>query len=105
MLLDLTFGKSENEFGGILLRGLLPIVMDKNEKRELIEFVSGDKSDFIEGPCTCVQKMLEHAYTEEIKTIQIDHLVARKDFNLNVFDEANPIHVLCSSPSMPIKLS
>ena len=57
-----------------------------------------EKSAFIEGPCNCVNRLLKEAKPEEEckGAWDIKDLVARDDFNLDIFDEASCLHLVTS---------
>ena len=59
---------------------------------------SEDKKQFIEGPCNCVNKILEETAPQgKSASFDIKQLVASKDFTLDVFNEKSPIHLACAN--------
>ena len=59
MGLDLAFGQGKKAAGGILLRSLMPVRVISNDNDKFIARNSDMRSEFIEGPCNCVKKILE----------------------------------------------
>ena len=86
MGLDLAFGKGDKAAGGILLRSLIPALVTQGKKGEKIARNSELKSDFIEGPCNCVKKILETTKPSGYKDFGIADLVEQEDFCLDAFD-------------------
>jgi hypothetical protein len=81
--LDISFGKPEiDAIGGILLRSLMPVNVTKKDDKLLVS--GGSKDLFIEGPCNCVNRILEETCGSKEGTIK--DLVAMSEFNLDAFD-------------------
>ncbi len=76
--LDLTFGIPDRSIGGILIRSLMPVSVEKDG--DVIKVIGGSKDTFIEGPCNCVNKILQETCGKDIKD-----LVAMAEFKLDAF--------------------
>ena len=104
--LDVSIGKGEGvAAGGILLRSLMPITLHESAGAEM-RFTNGtDKSSFVEGPCNCVNRILDETKPEETKdTWDIKDLVAREDFSLDIFSENSCLRLISSSEDKKIIL-
>lgn len=87
--LDITFGK-EGAIGGILLRALMPVSVVLSNG---VYSVSGGSKDlFIEGPCNCVNRILEETTGDK----GIKELVDMKEFSLEAFDPKSNFHLICA---------
>lgn len=72
-----------------------------------MSFTNGtDKSAFVEGPCNCVNRILQEMKPQEESksTFDIVDLVARPDFSLDVFNADSCMHLLCDTPERRIVL-
>ena len=100
--MDVSIGKGEGvAVGGILLRSLMPLKFAASSTAEKMVFTqdSRNKSEFIEGPCNCVNRLLVETRPEEFKgSFEIIDLVDREDFNLDIFDSQSCLHLLCNTP-------
>ncbi len=76
--LDLTFGTPDRSVGGILIRSLMPVSVEKDG--DVIKVSGGSKDSFIEGPCNSVNRILQETCGKDIKD-----LVAMAQFNLDAF--------------------
>ena len=104
--LDVSIGKGEGvAAGGILLRSLMPITLQESVGSEMRFANSTDKASFVEGPCNCVNRILDETKPEETKsTWDIKDLVARDDFSLDIFCEASCLRLISSSEDRKIVL-
>lgn len=84
----------------------MPLTQSASSTAQHMVFTnSTDKASFIEGPCNCVNRLLKEARPEETKgDFDIKDLVARSDFNLDIFDSSSCLHLLCDSPDRKITL-
>ena len=100
--LDLSIGKGEGiAAGGILLRSMIPLTLAPSSTADRMVFTedSRNKSEFVQGPCNCVDRILEETKPEGSKDrFGIAELVDSADFNLDVFDSQSCFHLLCSTP-------
>lgn len=76
--LDLTFGRPGSSVGGILIRSLMPVTVEKSGETLIVS--GGGKDSFIEGPCNSVNRILKETCDKDIKD-----LVAMPDFKLDAF--------------------
>lgn len=106
---DISIGKGEGvAAGGILLRSLMPLTLATTSTAETLTFHhdSRGKSQFIEGPCNCVNRLLAESRPEEHKEPNFDiiNLVGMPDFDLDIFNDDSCLHLLCSTPERQIVL-
>lgn len=71
--LDITFG-SEDKYFGVLIRSMLEI----------------DNDNFIEGPCRCVNRILELFGVADVKTFMINNKFTEQ---LGLYDEHNGLYL------------
>jgi hypothetical protein len=95
--LDLTFGKPDIEaVGGILLRSLMPVTVENLDGKLIV--TGGSKEAFIEGPCNCVNRILEE--TCNPSDVGIKELVGMPEFSLDAFDSKSNFHLICENVQM-----
>ena len=100
--LDVAIGKGDGvAAGGILLRSLMPLTLSPESSTQEMKFTHGDtfldKVYFIEGPCNCVNRLLQDTKPADSATFDIKDLVERSDFSLDVFDPNSCMHLLSST--------
>ena len=105
--LDVAIGKGDGvAAGGILMRSLMPLrKSSKSSEGRLVFEDAGDKSSFVEGPCNCVNRILDETKPEEHKGgFDIKDLVAQSDFSLDIFDPDSCLRLICDTPQRRISL-
>ena len=75
--LDLSFG-NENATGGILLRAIREVTLPST------------MGDFIEGPCNCVNRILQ----DTCKGENVKDLVGMASFSLDAFNSESNFHLI-----------
>ena len=53
---NLSIGRPDKAYGGILIRAMMPVKIVPNSKGELVAKSNESKEAFVEGPCMCVRK-------------------------------------------------
>lgn len=89
--LDLAIGKGDKAVGGILFRAMMPVRVSEKKAEPL-----GAKSDFIEGPCLLVDRILADATPEECKSFDLIALHKLSTFSAtcDAFDQSSVVHLL-----------
>ena len=89
--LDLSIGKGDKAVGGILFRAMMPVRVD-GEKAETLNL----KSNFIEGPCLLVDRILADTKPEESKSFDLVALHKLPTFSAtcDAFDVNSVVHLL-----------
>lgn len=89
--LDLAIGKGDKAVGGILFRAMMPVKVTEGKAEPL-----NSKSDFIEGPCLLVDRILSDAQPEESKSFDLVALHKLPTFSTicDAFDQASIVHLL-----------
>ena len=101
---DITIGKGAGAVGGILLRSLMPLQLTSSSPGSMVFGNGANKKDFIEGPCNCVNRILEETKPQGTESFDIANLVARTDFSLDIFDESSCMHLLCDTSERKVVL-
>ena len=95
--LDVSFGKPDiGAVGGILLRSLMPVTVENLDGKLIVS--GGGKDAFIEGPCNCVNRILEETCISS--AVGIKELVEMPEFCLDAFDSKSNFHLVCENVQM-----
>ena len=89
--LDLSIGKGDKAVGGILFRAMMPVKLIDGRAEPL-----NSKSDFIEGPCLLVDRILADAQPEESKSFDLNALHKLSTFSTtcDAFDQGSIVHLM-----------